>query len=140
MFFLSKKIKGIIFFLMIFNFLSSAQETKKSVTQLLCAHTWKMVKMTDVSGNGGSIGADLFAITTKFNEDGSIETYSAGHLTKDRWIFHPEDNSLETNQLKDPKSGQIKETIVEVTDKKLIVHITYRGNNVMQYDYEAIVE
>lgn len=107
---------------------------------MLCAHTWKMVKLTDMKANGGSMGAELFAVTTKFNPDGSIETYSAGHLTRDQWVYHPEDHSLETNQLKDPKSGQIKETIIEITDSKLVVHITYRGNNVMQYEYEAVVE
>ncbi len=116
------------------------QDTKKTIPQMLCAHTWKMVKMTDVSGKGGSMGADLFAVTTKFNEDGSIHTYSSGHLTKDYWKFNPADNSLETGQLNDPKSGQIKETIVEITNEHLIIHITYRGNNVMQYDYEAVVE
>lgn len=116
------------------------QDGQKNIPQKLCAHTWKMVKMTDVSGKAGSMGADLFAVTTKFNEDGSIHTYSAGHLAKDFWKFNPADSTLETSQLNDPKSGQIKEKIIEITDQRLIIHITYRGNNVMQYDYEALGE
>ena len=83
------------------------------------------------------MGGDLFNIDTKFNSDGTIETSTSGKITTDNWKLNAETMTLETDQLKDPKTGQEKVTILELTDKLLKVQITYRGNNIMQYDYQS---
>ncbi len=137
----TRPMRLVIFFFLIAPLYGICQAPQgNNITDLLCAHTWKMTKLIDITGKGGSMGADLFAVTTQFKPDGSIETWSAGHLTRDTWQYNPEDKTLVTSQINDPKSGQVKETIIEITETKFIVRITYRGNNIMQYEYEAVTE
>lgn len=117
---------------------TSGQTVKAdSVKQLLCDKKWHLIKLTDINGGGKSMGGDLFNIDTKFNSDGTIETSTSGKITADNWKLSSETMTLETDQLKDPKTGQEKVTIIEITDKLLKVQITYRGNNIMQYDYQS---
>jgi DNA-binding CsgD family transcriptional regulator len=111
-----------------------AQTASDSVKHLLCQKSWHLMKLTDINtGKNGS--GELFNIDTKFNPDGTTETTTNGDLKKGSWKLGADGRSLETDELKDVKSGQEKITIMQLSEKELKVQITYRGNNIMQFDY-----
>jgi hypothetical protein len=112
-----------------------AQVKSDSVTKLLCGKSWHMVKLTDISGKGQSMGGEIFNVTTTFLPDGTLETMTSGNLATDKWKLLADGVTLQTSQLQDPKTGQEKISIVEISDKVLKIQVTYRGNNIMQYDY-----
>lgn len=124
-----------------FCFLFSTNSTKAqspridSLKNLLCNKNWHLVKLAEIGGTGQSMGGEVLNVYTKFNLDGTSESTSAGKVTKESWKLIGDGSLMESDQLKDPKSGQEKITIKELTKTTFVVQITYRGNNIMQYSY-----
>jgi hypothetical protein len=133
--------RALLLFVILFpSILFSQTNERKSMHELLCAHSWKMIKMTDINGSKRSMDANFLSVITTFNRDGTLSSNSKGKITKDIWQLNEQDSTIITSQIYDPNSGQIKETIISINETSFIVQITYRGNNIMQYDYEATNE
>jgi hypothetical protein len=133
--------RAILLQLLLFSSNSIAQQSdNKTLKELLCAHPWKMLKMTDISGSKRSMDADFLAVSTTFKKDGTLVTNNKGKIINDNWLLNEQDSSMITSQITDPKTAQEKQKIMLINETKFVVQITYRGNNIMQYEYEATEE
>lgn len=130
----------LLIILLISSSLFAHQKMNKSMHELLCAHSWKMVRMTDITGSKRSMDANYLSVITTFKKDGTLSSNSKGKITTDTWQLNEQDSTIITSQINDPKSAQEKERIISIDDTYFVVQITYRGNNIMQYDYEATNE